>query len=209
MKLNKKTIIIIFVVLLCVILICMSLNSFIKYGNVLIGSGWVNSPEQVFEEALKSGYYNRMDNQKQDSLKIKTLIDILEFENEIYYVYISEGNTFCVMNIAHDVKKDLWHESALYVYVYDEDVEITSEYEYCLWEHELFISSDETIVFGFMESGIAESYYVNDTEANVKSYTFEVHGKKYSVDYWYVSDLPKGTNFDSLDVYYTEHKHIE
>ncbi len=203
MKLNKKTIIII-VVLLCVILICISVNSFIKYGNIFVGSGWVNSPEQVFEQALKSGYYNRIDNQKQDSLKIKTLIDVLEFENEVYYVYISEGNTFCVMNIAHDVKKDLWHESALYVYVYDKNIEITSEYEYSLWEHELFISSDETTVFGFMESGIAESYYVNDIKANVKAYAFEENGKKYSVDYWYVSDLPEGTDYNNLEVYYTE-----
>jgi len=82
MKLNKKTIIII-AILLGAILIGVSINSLVKYRGIFVGSGWKSSPEEVFEEAIKSGYYNRLDNQKQDSLKIKTIIDILEFENEV------------------------------------------------------------------------------------------------------------------------------
>ena len=64
------------------------MNSFIKHGNVFVGSGWVSSPEEVFEEALRSGYYNRTDNQKQDSLKIKTLIDVIEthMDLDVYYI---------------------------------------------------------------------------------------------------------------------------
>lgn len=204
MKLNKKAIIVI-AVFLIVILIYISVNSFIKYGGIFIGTGWVDSPEKVFEEALKSGYYNRSDNQKQDSLKIKKLIDILNFENEVYYVYVSEGNTFCVMKIAHDVKKDLWHESGFYIYVYDQNLELTSEYDYCLWEHEYFLSSNESAVFGFMQSGIAQEYYVNDIKASVETYTFEENGKKYSVDYWYVSKLPDDTDYSNLDIYYMEY----
>ncbi len=88
--------------------------------------------------------------------------------------------------------------------MYDENVDITSQYDYCLWEYEFLVSSDKTTVFGFMESGIAESYYINHAKANVKTYTFEENGKKYSVDYWYVSDLPKDTDFNNLNAYYTE-----
>jgi len=108
------------------------------------------------------------------------------------------------MNIAHDTKKDLWHESALYVYAYDANVEVTSQYDYCLWDHEFLISSDKTTVFGFMQSGIAESYYVNHAKATVETYTFEQNGIKYSVDYWYVLNLPEKTEYSNLNAYYIE-----
>ena len=203
---NKKTFVIVAIlIILIVILISTIVSSYKKYGGAYIGAGWKSSPEEVFDYAIRSGYYNTSINQKQDSLKIRRLIDVLEFENEIYYIYISEANTFCVFNIAHDTDKDLYHEEYLQVFLYDENLVPTSECDGHLWGYNHNITGDESTIFGFMQTGIAQAYYVNDKKAEVKIYEFEDNGKTYSVDYWYVSGLPKGLDHSDLNLYYEEY----
>ena len=100
MKLNKKAIVVICIVLLLVVFIVMPIaKSISKYGVVLIGLGWQDSPEDVLEFEIQELYDNHQEG-KVGCYKIKTFIDEIRFENELYYIYISE----CVFYSKQKVK---------------------------------------------------------------------------------------------------------
>lgn len=209
MKPNKKTIIVICIILLVAVFIVIpTVKSISKYGVVLIGRGWQDSPEDVIEFEIQRLYDNHQEG-KVDCYKIKTFIDEIRFENELYYIYISEADSFSVLGMVFDDEKEKYHNSGLYVYPYDENIEISGDYDFkvFLWDGpHYYFTNDESTVFGFMESGIAESYYVNDVKADVKVYTFEENGKTYSIDYFYAGWPENIESHIDLDVYYIEHK---
>ena len=209
MKLNKKTIVVICIILLLAVFIVMPIaKSISKYGVVLIGLGWQDSPEDVIEFEIQELYDNHQEG-KVGCYKIKTLIDEIRFENELYYIYISEANSFSVLGMVYDDEREKWHKTDLRVYPYDENIEISGDYnvKLSLWEGpEYYFTDDKSTVFGFMETGIAESYYVNDVKADVKVYTFEENGKTYSIDYFYANWPENIETHMDLDVYYIEYK---
>lgn len=205
MKLKKKTIVIICIILLLVVIeVIPIVKSISKYGVVLVGRGWQDSPEDVIEFEIQELYDNHQEG-KVGCYKIKTLIDVIRFENELYYVYISEADSFSVLGMVFDDEKEKWHQTDLRVYPYDENIEISGDYDVklSLWDGpHYYFTDDESTVFGFMETGIAKAYYVNDVEADVKVYTFEENGKTYSIDYFY-ANWPEGIDSHmDLDVYY-------
>ena len=207
MKPNKKTIVVICIILLLAVFIVMPIvRSISKFGAVLIGRGWQDSPEDVIEHEIQE-LYDMHQEEKVGCYKIKTFIDEIRFENELYYVYISEADSFSVLGMVFDDEKEKWHRTDLRVYPYDENIEISGDYDVklSLWGGpHYYFTDDESTVFGFMATGIAESYYVNGVKADVKVYTFEENGKIYSVDYFY-ANWPEGIDYTDLDVYYIEY----
>ena len=209
MKPNKKTIVVICIILLLAVFVVMPIvKSISKYGVILTGLGWRNSPEDVIEFEIQE-LYDMHQEGKVGCYKIKTLIDKIRFENELYYIYISEANSFSVLGMVYDDEREKWHKTDLRVYPYDENIEISGDYnvKLSLWDGpEYYFTDDESTVFGFMETGIAEAYYVNDIKADVKVYTFEENGKTYSIDYFYANWPENIETHMDLDVYYIEYK---
>ncbi len=206
MKAAQKTFVFLFIILLLIVLIVVPvIRSISKHGAILTGFGWQDSPEKVIEYEIQE-LYDMHQEGKVGCYKIKTFIDEIHFENALYYIYISEANSFSVLGMAFDDEREKWHHTGLCVYPYDENIEINADYNFkvSLWGGpHWYYPHNESTVFGFMETGIAEAYYVNGIKADVTAYTFEENGKTYSVD-CFRADVSKGLKTSDIDVYYTE-----
>ena len=207
MKPNKKTIMILAIFLLVlIVVVAPAIKSIVNYGSIvnLNGKGWADTPEEAIELKIQQ-LHDRHEESKEGCYKIKTFIDEIHFENEMYYLYISEADSFSVLNMVFNDTKEQWRVIELYVYQYDENIEISADYDFKvnLWGGlHFYLSNDKSTAFGFMETGIAETYYINNTKAEVKVYTFEVNGKTYSIDYVYVTDLPEGITYGDIESSY-------
>ena len=78
---NKKTIIIILIILLA-IWGAEAIRSFTKHGTILIGNGWQPTPEDAIEYKIEY-LYDRQWEEKKGSFEIRQMIDTIELENEL------------------------------------------------------------------------------------------------------------------------------
>lgn len=195
----KKKIFVFVVVLILIFIVAniVQIATAIKNGNpLLFGSMWKDTPEEAIEYAMNNLPAHYIE-EKKNSYKIRNLIDIVKFEKDWYYLYVSEANTFTVTQCCYDPAKDKWSCLSPVVYQYDKSIETTAYAgsRYDLWEmtgYSFFYDYEYNHIFAFLETGVAQEIFFNDIKADVRTYTFEENGKTYSVDCFYVDDFPEG-----------------
>ena len=204
---NKKTIIIILIILLA-IWGAEAIRSFIKHGTILIGNGWQPTPEEAIEYKIEY-LYDRQWEEKKGSFEIRQMIDTIELESELYYIFVSKANTVTVLNLIYDDDKEKWYCYDPVGFRYDENVEVLPHEGSLLnlCDTDLvyyFYSEDNHYAFALVGEGLVRNFRFNDIKADVRKYTFEENGKTYSFDFFYTDDIPINTKREDIDMYWEE-----
>ena len=201
---NRKPIIILILLIVAVIVFSI-VSNILQDKPLLFGDMWRDTPEEAFEYAMNNIPAHHVEEAK-DTYKTRTLIDIMKYDNDWYYLYISEANTFTVTQCSYDSDKDKWACVYAVGYQYDKDIELVA-FEgsmFDLWECDDIsyfydIGKEHNAVFAFLETGVAVDFFFNDIKTNVRTYTFEENGKTYSIDCFYINEFPK--DIEKKDVY--------
>ena len=204
---NKKVLILVLILVLIVVTVIQIVIAITKDYPLLFGNMWRSTPEEAIEYAMNHLPPHYIEEQK-NSYKIRKLIDIIKLENDWFYLYISEANTFTVTHCSYDPDKDKWACLPTVVYQYDKNIEPTAYdgSKYDLWEiydHSVFYLKKYNYIFAFLETGVAEEVFFNDIKADDRVYIFEENGKTYSIDCFYINNFPDDIEQKNIRVKYT------
>lgn len=159
-----------------------------KTGYWYVGDVWFQTPEEaLLQEADNDAESKRI-------LSIKKLIKQTNIDDITVMTFVSKNDTLVDVTLVKN-KKGLYS-----VYGYTEEVYLSSPSEFiATGDTDQFIlfpySTYNNTVYGWCYSDIVP--LVNDMIPLVETYEFECQGKKWTLNYWWISDI---RDIDNVEV---------
>ena len=172
--------IILITIVISIGIVIVSINDYGFAGDV-----WQDTPE----EALL--YEADKDIESKETLSIKTLLSRTEIDDITIMTFVSQIDTLITVTF-------VTNEDGLYsVYGYTEEVSLISPSEFVVTgdpaQFVLFpYRTYHDTIYGWCYSTVIPS--VNGTTPVLESYEFEFQGNKWTLSYWYISDIDDTNN---------------
>lgn len=120
-----------------------------------------------------------------DLYTVKDLLDIVEIEDMAIIVFVSAADTFNCVYCEYSNLRNKWIFDGI---AYSGDPENSTTIYKKGDSLEYAGAKLNTTVFGFkLADGSVP--YVDGKQADVKTYTFDLKGKEYGVEFWYVENI--------------------
>ena len=177
---KKKILIVVSItaILLIAIIVFSVINTLLNDGYAFCGDVWESSPERALQKAAE-----------QDSETMQTLIPKIIFEKAtlddiLVMTFLSENDTLVTVTFVSN-ENDLYS-----VYGWTEEADLDNPSEFVINGHQdqfiLFpYQKHNNIVFGWCYT--TAQFTVNGSSPIRKTFSFDVQGKTYSIDFWTVN----------------------
>lgn len=157
---------------------------------VLPSDKWKDTPQEALRDEAE---FSTID--ENGILKIAQLLDIFYYEDTAEMLYVSKAGTLVACTFWYN------NEGQFCVAGYSSEDSLNDPHYFMLsdnpdqWIICPYTSlTEQRIVYGYKYSSV--QVFVNDIPVKTKTYAFDLGGKEWSIDYWWVENVEFDNNGD-------------